>query len=253
VALEWLSELGDGRLAYRVKAPRGRATHRILDPFELLARLCALIPPPKHAPVRYHGVLAPSSPYRKAVVPRPPAALAKCPVMARGMEDVAASGRTEGTRVRAVAGSPGGHRARRERRSAASVATPALKAPGIAQADTARGVLAALQRPDAPQPEVDGIAPNVVSVRHWSRLLDGALLATSPRIDWATLLRRTYNVDVMVCAKCGGRLRVMAVVTDKAVASELWRKLDAPRPPARRARSSTRAPPVQLPLPGLTA
>ncbi|MGZ3419812.1 MAG: transposase [Polyangiales bacterium] len=45
--------LPDGRVAYRIKQPRRNATHRILEPVELLARIAALIPPPRHPSVRY--------------------------------------------------------------------------------------------------------------------------------------------------------------------------------------------------------
>jgi len=70
-ALERLHVLPDGRIAYRVKQPRKNATHRILTPTELLARIAALIPPPRHPFLRYHGVLAPNSRWRNAIVPRP--------------------------------------------------------------------------------------------------------------------------------------------------------------------------------------
>ncbi len=70
-ALERLSLLPDGRVAYRIKQPRRNATHRILEPVELLARIAALIPPPRHPFLRYHGVLAPSSKWRRHIVPRP--------------------------------------------------------------------------------------------------------------------------------------------------------------------------------------
>jgi hypothetical protein len=59
------------------------------------------------------------------------------------------------------------------------------------------------------------LAPNVLSMRHWDRLLDGALYAATPRVDWANLLRRSFDVDVMACAKCGGPLRVLAVITER--------------------------------------
>ncbi len=39
------------------------------------------------------------------------------------------------------------------------------------------------------------LAPNVRSVRHWDRLLGGALYAATPRVDWATLLRWTFSVE----------------------------------------------------------
>ena len=60
---------------------------------------------------------------------------------------------------------------------------------------------------------VELVAPNVLSMAHWARLLDGELYAAQPRMDWARLVRRTFDIDVMECAKCGGRLVVRAVVT----------------------------------------
>ncbi|MDP9000379.1 MAG: hypothetical protein M3O46_09735 [Myxococcota bacterium] len=59
------------------------------------------------------------------------------------------------------------------------------------------------------------LAPNILSVRHWDRLLGGALYAATSRVDWASLLRRSFDVDVMACAKCGGPLRVLAVITER--------------------------------------
>ncbi|WP_158621697.1 transposase [Corallococcus aberystwythensis] len=34
----------------------------------------------------------------------------------------------------------------------------------------------------------------------------------TPRVDWAELLRRTFDLDVFVCVRCGGRRRVLASV-----------------------------------------
>jgi hypothetical protein len=42
-----------------------------------------------------------------------------------------------------------------------------------------------------------------------------------PRLDWATLLRRTFDVDVEPCLGCGGRMTVRAVVTDAAAIARL--------------------------------
>ncbi len=41
-----------------------------------------------------------------------------------------------------------------------------------------------------PPGDVIALAPNVLSVRHWDRLMGGALYAATPRIDWANLLRQ---------------------------------------------------------------
>jgi hypothetical protein len=72
LSLERLSELPNGLIAYRTKYPlRGGRTHRIMTPLELLARLAALTPPPRYPLVRYHGVLAPASKWRRLVVPDP--------------------------------------------------------------------------------------------------------------------------------------------------------------------------------------
>jgi hypothetical protein len=57
----------------------------------------------------------------------------------------------------------------------------------------------------------------VLSVRHWGRLLDGQLYADSSRVDWARLLRRTFEVDVLQCSSCTGRLRVVGEMTDPEI------------------------------------
>ncbi|WP_437804375.1 transposase [Sorangium sp. So ce693] len=48
-----------------------------MSPMEFMARLAALIPPPKIPLVRYHGVFAPRSSWRSLVTPKPPARAAK--------------------------------------------------------------------------------------------------------------------------------------------------------------------------------
>ena len=71
-SLERLRWLPGGRLAYRIKKVRGGAKARVMTPLELLARLSALVPPPRYPLVRYSGVLGPRSSWRREVVPRPP-------------------------------------------------------------------------------------------------------------------------------------------------------------------------------------
>jgi hypothetical protein len=73
VAAGRVSVLPDGNVAYRVRSPRGgAATHRLMTPMEFMARLSALVAPPRTPLVRHHGVLAPNSRWRAAVVPSPP-------------------------------------------------------------------------------------------------------------------------------------------------------------------------------------
>ena len=73
IALSRLSELPDGRVAYRMKRPLpdGR-THLVLTGVELLRKLAPLIPPPRLHLLRFHGVLAPNAKRRSLVVPKPP-------------------------------------------------------------------------------------------------------------------------------------------------------------------------------------
>jgi hypothetical protein len=60
VATERLSELPDARLLYRLRHRwRDGTTHVVFEPLDLVARLAALVPPPRTNTVRYHGILAP--------------------------------------------------------------------------------------------------------------------------------------------------------------------------------------------------
>jgi hypothetical protein len=73
--------------------------------------------------------------------------------------------------------------------------------------------------------------PNILSVAHWRRLLGGELYAQSSRVDWATLLKRTWGTDVRVCVLCGGRLVVRAVVTDSHAVQKILCALQRSRDP----------------------
>jgi hypothetical protein len=89
---------------------------------------------------------------------------------------------------------------------------------------------------DTPQPHetknLRYLAPNILSVQHWERLLGGLTYAATPRMDWATLLRRTFEVDILTCTKCSGRLRLLNAVTESTAAEKilkhLGREIDLP-------------------------
>ena len=75
LALDRLDRLPDGRVRYRMKRTFSDGTREVvLAPEAFLARLAALVPPPRVHLVRYHGVFAPASPLRPAVTraPEPP-------------------------------------------------------------------------------------------------------------------------------------------------------------------------------------
>lgn len=162
-----LTVLDDDTVLYAMKKPGRRGeTHLRLTPLAFLGRLASIIPPPRFNLTRYHGVLAPASPWREAIVPPPPAT----------------------------------PRCFRRRQKAAKGTPP------------------------TPRPA-------------WS-------------IDWATLLRRIYKIDILAC-KCGGRLEWIAVVTDPRVIRRILDHLDRPDPPRQRARAPPMAPPPPITQPPL--
>ena len=70
VASERLALTASGQVRYTLKTPyRDGTTHIVLEPLDLMARLAALVPPPRMHLTRFHGVFAPHSKLRAAVTP----------------------------------------------------------------------------------------------------------------------------------------------------------------------------------------
>jgi uncharacterized protein YbaR (Trm112 family) len=42
-----------------------------------------------------------------------------------------------------------------------------------------------------------------------------------PHTPWAELLRRVFQIDVLACPECGGRLRLLATIEDPAVVKKI--------------------------------
>lgn len=197
LSLARIVELPNGKIGYRIKKLHNQRNKlRVMTPLELLARLAALIPPPRHPLVRFHGAFAPRSSWRKLVVPKP---------------------RTE----KPTPEKPHRHQA-----------APHPPQPPPTRAHTPRAPVA-----PALVARTERLSPNVIAVGHWERLRSGALAASSSRVDWATLMRRTFDVDVLECLRCKGRLRVLAVIDDRDQAAQILDELSIPRsPPPARAR-----------------
>jgi hypothetical protein len=226
LSLERLRWLPGGRVAYRIKKARGGAKSRIMTPLELLARLAALVPPPRYPLVRYHGVLGPRSAWRRDIVPRP-----RERGHPRGHESDDEA-RPCGERSATAPPAP------RQQPRAAPRQDGARDAPPLVRATTA-----ATSGPVAPDARTlaSVLAPNVLGVKHWSRLLGGLLYAATSRVDWATLLRRSFDVDILQCPECGGRLRMLGEITDAPVVRLVLESLALPAgaPRAARARDPT--------------
>ena len=203
---------------------------------EFMARLAALIAPPRYPLVRYAGVLGPRSAWRKDVVPRPRERPPLCDGAASPVSDASQS-------------------------HGAKAAIPRPRSDDAAGAVPARPrsvdglTLARLPGGGPLVGDVVALAPNVLSVRHWDRLVGGVLYAATPRVDWARLLRRSFDVDVMRCPRCHGRLRVLAVITEREPIQRILAYLAVPidAPPLARARDPTDdlddvEPPEQLEL-----
>ena len=251
LALDRLRRLPGGRIAYKIKSARGgRAKYRVIAPLEFMARLAALVPPPRYPLLRYHGVLAPRSPWRREIVPRPREIQSSRCSPAKRTSSELTRGHASTTRRPAHTSDRRTPPQRTEHRDS----TIALRSPGVssglqigcrtgipvanssAQTSTAVTSLAASWMSG-----FDVLAPNIVSVKHWNRLLGGQLYAASPRIDWARLLRRCFDVDVLNCPTCGGRLRVLSEVTDPTMIGLMLEALGLPTvaPRAARARDPT--------------
>jgi len=65
-----LTQRADGRIVVKLKSPwRDGTSHIVLTPLDFLARLVALIPPPRKNQIRYFGIWAPNAKLRKKAIP----------------------------------------------------------------------------------------------------------------------------------------------------------------------------------------
>ena len=216
LSLERLRRLPGGRLAYRLKyVGRGRGKHRIMTPMELMARLSAIIAPPLYPLIRYAGVLGPRSAWRKDIVPRPRERSPGRPPDA----DCTKRRAKPQKRIR-----PQGREPVNRDRDAVCPQRPEGPVAGVGRENVSAAV--ALRAP-----VVIALAPNILSVSHWSRLLGGLLYAATPRLDWARLLQRTFEVDVLQCPRCRGRLRVLAIISDREPVHRILTHLGLPTDP----------------------
>lgn len=187
-------------------------------------------------PVRFHGVLGPRSSWRALVVPKAPQPSVghapiptppPCPRSSR-VPTTRPPPRPSITPPRALP-QPDPH----PREGALPTTSGAEVSPAL--------VRATLPASNPPSSSWSWITPNVLAIAHWSRLLAGLLYATTPRLDWATLLRRSFEVDVLRCARCGGRLRIPGEVLHPSLVTLVLESLGLPAqaPQPARARDPT--------------
>ena len=150
-----------------------------MRPIDFLARIAAIIPPPRHPLLRYFGVFGPHSSWRKLCVPA-----------------VADSKLTEPTT--STSHSPDSDATRSDVDKIKISLNPE-------QATSGFGASIVEGTAQPADPSGQNASP---------KLAAGVALNPSPwRIDWATLLLRTYDYDALKC-ECGGRLKAVELVTE---------------------------------------
>ncbi len=165
VAEDRLALTASGQVRYTLKTPyRDGTTHIVLEPLDFIARLAALVPPPRMHLTRYHGVFAPHSRLRAAI-------------------------------------------------------TPAHRGKGGGKPQTQEGA----DKPATP--------------RHVA-------------MNWAQRLKRVFGIDIEACARCGGKLKVIASIEEPAVVAKILAHLEKAASDRHQTELplGARAPPVQARL-----
>jgi ribosomal protein S27E len=163
IAVERLALTSAGQVRYALKTPYSDGTtHIVLEPLDLMARLAALVPPPRMHLTRFHGVFAPHSKLRAAVTPA--------------------------------------------HRGVGSKTDPA--------------------NPDQP-----------ITPRHLA-------------MTWAQRLKRVFGVEINTCARCGGKLKVIASIEEPQVIARILAHLEKTAADQQQAVRplGARAPPTQARL-----
>lgn len=188
-----LERLSDGRVAYGFRKPRpDGTTHVVLEPLELMEKLAALVPPPRAHLVRYHGVLAPHGGDRRRVVPAPP----------RAEECAHVESRAETPRTSRPSEAPA-PLPRPEREAPPAPATPTRQA----------------EAPERPPPPVADTVTPASSTEPECR---------PARWDWASLMKRGLDLDVLSCPRCGDRMKVLAAIEDPDVIPRMLESMGLP-------------------------
>jgi putative transposase len=191
IAQDALDLAPDGSVLVRLRRAFRDGTRVIrLEPPEFLEKLASMIPKPRINLLVYHGAFAPH---------------------ARGRDDAVRAAR-EATAATATATTvPNGDA---PPRIAITASLGAVDPPRATQSSPAivEGRCGAADS-QSPGPSHAPPRPGYTRPRYHA---------------WADLLRRTFAADVLACAHCGRRLRLLATITDERVIRRLLRHLGLP-------------------------
>jgi hypothetical protein len=184
-----LSLTDDGHVLYKMKRTFSDGTSSItFTPRDFVARLCALVPPPRFHVTRYHGIFAAHARGRYALT-------------GRGLHDRPADGPAAITLGAATSGA-----------SPVPTAGASSPAPATPSASAAPAAPGSSNRAVDPRPsDADLVGP------------DDPVRAR--RLRWADLMKRVFAADVLVCSRCGGELRLVAVIEAPTVIEKILRHL----------------------------
>ena len=203
LALERLEALPDGHLAYRLKTRwRDGTTHIVMERRELLERLAPLIPPPRAHQLRYHGLLAPCASGRDRVVPGVGKVKAPNERPARN-ETVAATP--------ASVGGAGPH----EQLAAHGGLGASKVTPDEGMNCGHRSGSSATESGGGGTPCRTAESPSKTPPR-------------ARRLPWSELLQRVFGISALRCSQCGKPMRVLAAITDPAVARRILVSMNLP-------------------------
>ena len=194
--------------------------------------------------VRYHGVFGARSSWRALVTPKPRDGVARRMHKPKTCSDDRQAGAPEAAPTPVPVSVPVRSTPQAGPNDAAKDAAKAPPQAGAA-ATTAAATTAAVMAAPSATPGASGLHavavpsddPTMITVEHWSRLLDGELYAASSRVEWALLLRRTYGVDALRCHDCAGRMRVVATIVEPGTVKKILTHLGLPTEPLPRARA----------------
>jgi hypothetical protein len=196
VAMERLSILRDGSVAYRLEYASKRRSHRVMQPMERMARLAAIVAPPGLPLTRYHGVLAPNSSWRRQIVAQAPACSDGYEPGPRPHQDAK---REQEAPERACAPQP-----------PRAPLDPPLDPQAFSNAN----------RPDAEQPNAESAQATPPKPR--SR-------TSTSYVPWAELMRRTLGIHPLVCPVCSATMVLLAVITQKETIRRILTHVKLPR------------------------
>jgi hypothetical protein len=163
----------------------------VLDPVDFLRRLARLIPAPRANLVRYGGAFSPNSAMRDRIVPRLP------------------KPRCTHAKSKSVAGDSG---------DKTSESMPARET--AAEQAGATVLLSASVAPEQDLPPA--LLGPPLSPEQQLALRDRYL-------DWASLFKRVFNEDVLLCPRCGHRpMRVIAAIDDPPLVEHILAHLGLP-------------------------